>query len=841
MKEGTVNGDARGGDRESTTFTAPFLDVALPVPLLSNFTYSVPQELRGRAALGARVLVPFGRRVLTGYAVGERGETELAQVKDILDVVDESPLLSPELFELALWMSEYYVAPLGSVIKTVLPAGLVRESRMNVSLCEDAGLGKETLEGLTKAQRAVLGLLIAKSPQSLSGLRRGLARQRVAASVWSVVSSLERKGLARTEQVLKGALSGARKTKIVVLTGNRPRPGREREELLGKSKRQRECYEWMENVRSPVELDHLTKRVGFSARMVHALVEKGLLAIEEKEEEAEVPKLSPDGFGDGWASFVPTEEQRRAKERILDSVARKAPETFLLFGVTGSGKTVIYIEVLREALERGLSAIVLVPEISLTPQTISRFREVFPGSVATVHSGLTPRERFEIWRAAREGKARILVGPRSAVFAPMKNLGVIIIDEEHESSYKQEDTPRYHAREVALRRAAIEGVTVVLGSATPSLDSYYKADEGKYNLIELPERVGTGVFPSIRIVDMKDEIGRTVISEELRRAIGQRIAGKEQVMLFLNRRGYSSFLQCSTCGWVTHCDQCNIALTLHRRPLSLVCHYCGHKEDIPEKCPKCGRTSLAMRGMGTERVDREIKEMFPGVKVERMDLDTTSGKWSHRDILVKFLGGETQILLGTQMIAKGLDFPNVTLVGVVSADTGMNLPDYRATERTFQILTQVAGRTGRGEKGGLVIIQTCMSDVSVIEAVRRQDYRKFAEEELATRREAEYPPYFALANVIAMGKNEEEVRGVAWELTDALGALAGPDNGETLRIIGPAPCAHTKLKGMFRWHVLVKSRDEVRLEGLLSSFAAMWYKGKGGVRVIVDRDPMSLM
>jgi primosomal protein N' (replication factor Y) len=521
-------------------------------------------------------------------------------------------------------------------------------------------------------------------------------------------------------------------------------------------------------------------------------------------------------------------------------IARRS-DAFLLFGVTGSGKTVVYIEVLREALARGFSGLVLVPEISLTPQTISRFREVFPGKVATVHSGLGARERFEIWRAAREGKARILVGPRSAVFAPMANLGVIVIDEEHESSYKQDDTPRYHAREVALKRAAIEGAAVVLGSATPSLESYRKAQEGSYHMLELPERVGAGRFPAIRIIDMKEEDGRPVISESLRKGIAQRIGRKEQVILFLNRRGYSSFLQCGTCGWVIHCEECNIALTVHRRPLSLVCHYCNYKDDIPEKCPKCGRGSLSMRGVGTERVDREIKEMFSGVKVERMDLDTTSGKWSHRDILVKFLSGETQILLGTQMIAKGLDFPNVTLVGVVSADTGLNLPDYRATERAFQILTQVSGRTGRGEKGGEVIIQTYMSDVSVIEAVERQDYRKFAEGELAVRRDAEYPPYFALANIIAVGKEEEEVREVAWEMADALGALAGGVENEAVRTVGPAPCAYTKLRGMFRWHILVKSRDPESMEKILYEFAGTWYRGKGGVRVMVDRDPMSLM
>jgi len=714
------------GDKTSRTLTGTFIDVSLPLPLFTNFTYSVPAELRGKAQLGARVLVPFGRRILTGYAVGESDRTDLEMVKPVIDVVDDTPLLTPALYELALWMSSYYVTPLGTVIKAILPAGLARESRVNVALAGGVDINAASLKSLSRGQRRILGLLVFRSPRTLSSLRRSLTRERITGSVWSLVSSLEKRGLVTTEQVIKGDVAGSRKTRIVTLTDKRPAIGRERELLFGRSRRQKECYEWIESVRSPVEMEHLTKRVGFSPAIIRGLIEKGLVSIIEKEEEVTVPEIERDGFGDGWSSFTPTQEQEAARDEILGSVHMEHSDVFLLFGVTGSGKTVVYLEVLKEVIRRGLSAIILVPEISLTPQTISRFHEVFPGKVSTVHSRLSARERFEIWKACEEGKVNILVGPRSAVFAPMKNPGIVILDEEHEPSYKQEDAPRYHARDVAIKRAEIEGMTVILGSATPSLESFHRVSRGKHRMIRLPHRVGPAVFPEIIVHDMKEETGSPVISEKLRLEVGKRIERGEQVILFLNRRGYSSYIQCASCGWVGHCEQCDISLTLHRRPLYLICHYCDSHRDVPDECPRCGGSGLQFRGLGTERVDREIKHIFPRTTVERMDLDTTSGRWSHRDMLQKFLRGETQILLGTQMIAKGLDFPDVTLVGVVNADTGLNIPDFRAEERAFQILMQVSGRTGRGEKGGEVLIQTYLSDLNVIEAVKIHDFEKFA-------------------------------------------------------------------------------------------------------------------
>ena len=825
---------------DARAVTSPYIEVSLPLPLFNNFTYSIPDELSGKASIGARVLVPFGRRILTGYVVNDCEHTEIEQVKPILDVVDDVPLLTPPLYELAQWMSKYYVCPLGMVIKAILPAGLVRESKVRVALTEGSDMGGTSLKSLTSGQRSVLGLLVSRSPRTLSALRRALARERVKGSVWSIVSGLEKKGLITTEQVLGKDVSGARTTKIITLTDKRPTPGKERELLLGRSRRQRECYEWMESVRSPVEMEHLVERVGFPPRVIRSLFDKGLLLIQEREEEFNVPPMKQDGFGRGWSQITPTTEQKNARDEILDPPG-SGSEVFLLHGVTSSGKTVVYIEVLKKILEKGLSAIVLVPEISLTPQTISRFREVFPGMVTTVHSRLSARERYQIWMASNEGKVRILVGPRSAVFSPMKNLGLIIVDEEHEPSYKQEETPRYHARDVAIRRGKIEGATVVLGSATPSLESYYQAIEGKYRIIRLPDRFGQGTFPSIRIVDMKEESGVPVLSESLKKEVGKRVAKEEQVILFLNRRGYSSFLQCGSCGWVGQCVSCDISLTLHRRPLYLVCHYCDHREDIPDECPRCKGRNLLFRGVGTERVDREVKNLFPDTSVERMDLDTTSGKWSHRDILEKFLDGETQILLGTQMIAKGLDFPNVTLVGVVNADIGLNMPDFRAEERTFQILMQVSGRTGRGEKGGEVLIQTYLPDVTVIEAVKNHEFDTFAVEELVARENAVYPPYVALANVIVLGKDAGEVSSVAAEVTRELEILSNTLCEGALTVVGPAPCAHTRLRGMYRWHVLIKSHDQENMGRILAAFVQKWHKGKGNVKVMVDRDPMTLM
>src|SRR5215218_1138977 len=504
------------------------------------------------------------------------------------------------------------------------------------------------------------------------------------------------------------------------------------------------------------EVPHLVNELGYTYAVVNALVKKEVADIVE-EERVRDPYAGVDVRA--AVPLKPTPAQAGVIAKLVDASRSPRPGTFLLRGVTGSGKTLVYIELLREVVEKqGKTAIVLVPEIALTPQTVGRFKAVFGDRVAVLHSALSDGERYDEWRSLRSGEKRIVVGARSAIFAPLPDLGAIVVDEEHESSYKNGEAPRYHAREVAVVRAAIEGAVCLLGSATPSLESWANAQAGKYGLLELPERVQGQPMPPIRSVDLRAERKRqqqstgplqerspVILSDVLVDAVRERVARGEQTILLLNRRGYANFVQCRECGQVWQCPNCNVSLTFHRRRARLTCHYCLHEEASPTVCSACGSKDLSFRGVGTEQVERSVAESFPNARIARMDVDTTSGKWSHHEILGRVERGEVDILLGTQMIAKGLDFPNVTLVGVINADVGINLPDFRATERTFQLLTQVAGRAGRSVLEGEVVVQTSLPDHYAIRAALAHDYLGFVREELAGRINPAYPPTLRLA------------------------------------------------------------------------------------------------
>ncbi|HET7276336.1 MAG TPA: primosomal protein N', partial [Longimicrobiaceae bacterium] len=532
------------------------------------------------------------------------------------------------------------------------------------------------------------------------------------------------------------------------------------------------------------------------------------------------------------------------------------PGTFLLRGVTGSGKTLVYIELLREIVERqGRTAIVLVPEIALTPQTVGRFKAAFGDRVAVLHSALSDGERYDEWRSLRSGEKRIVVGARSAIFAPLPDLGAIVVDEEHEGSYKQGESPRYHAREVAVMRAKLEGALCLLGSATPSLESWVNAESGKYALLELPDRIGGFGLPAIQVVDLRAERKRAtsgaashqptggILSRPLIDAMRARLARGEQTILLLNRRGYANFVQCRSCGQVWHCTDCNVALTYHRGRARITCHYCFHEERVPESCKECGSRDLSFRGVGTEQVERSVGEVLPDARIARMDVDTTSGKWAHHTILGRVERGEVDVLLGTQMIAKGLDFPNVTLVGVVNADIGMNMPDFRATERTFQLITQVAGRAGRGPKGGEVFVQTALPEHYAITCATTHDFRGFAEKELQTRREPLYPPYCRLINVIVSGTSEVATQEAA-ELTSGwLAGLLKSQKITSISLIGPAPSPINRIRGRWRWHLILRSTSSPELGQVARYFFEKFElpRGKAEMRVAIDRDPVALM
>ncbi len=624
-----------------------------------------------------------------------------------------------------------------------------------------------------------------------------------------------------------------------------------RDRIFSRAPQQRALFELIESLGGSVAVEHLTERMSFSASVLKGLVARGIVELEDE-------IVSRDPFA--WRAVQPpaTHAPSSAQRAAIDAIEQGAPgDVFLVHGVTGSGKTLVYIEFLKHVLqERGKSAIVLVPEIALTPQTVDRFRAVFGDQIAVLHSALSDGERYDEWLALREGRKRIAVGARSAIFAPVANLGAIVVDEEHESSYKQGESPRYHAREVAIVRARDEGAVVVLGSATPSLESWVNARTGKYHLLTLPDRVGAARLPHVRVIDRRepgaakrkfDERGaedflRMVMSEELESAIADRLEKQEQSILLLNRRGYAAFVQCGSCADVATCPNCSISLTYHRTPERLVCHYCQHAEAPHTTCTRCGGTVMRQRGLGTQQVERLLADRFASARIARMDVDTTSGKWAHAEILDRVGRGDVDILLGTQMIAKGLDFPNVTLVGVIDADVGINLPDFRASERCFQLLSQVAGRAGRGPKGGLVLIQTRVPAHHAVVCAVAHDYGKFVRQELEGRERPAYPPLTRLANVVFSGTTEAATAELAAGAATWLHALLRKRPMPGVSVIGPAPCPVERIKNRWRWHLLIKSEHPRDLTRLGRYFLERFVPPKQvELRISLDRDPVALL
>jgi primosomal protein N' (replication factor Y) len=618
--------------------------------------------------------------------------------------------------------------------------------------------------------------------------------------------------------------------------------------LVGRARRQADAYHALARSGGTVELAHLTGQAGFSRGVIRGLEEKGLAVVEDREVERDPFATIPTGED---RAHTPTDGQSDVIRTLVSAFDAGPKEPFLLHGVTGSGKTLVYIELLEHVLAQGRGAIVLVPEISLTPQTVARFRARFGDQVAVLHSALSEGERYDAWRQLRSGRRRIAVGARSALFAPVAELGVIVVDEEHDGSYKQSEAPRYQARDMAVIRSAQEGALCVLGSATPALESWHNVERGKFRLLSLPDRVGGGTLPPVRLIDLREERKQSkekkgarseaglVLTAPLIEAMRDRLRRGEQTILLLNRRGYSSFVQCRECGDVEICPACSISLTYHRGKSRLVCHHCRHEQPAPERCPRCGSTDLSFRGLGTEQVERVVAETFPEARLARMDVDTTSGKWSHHEILGRVERGEVDILLGTQMIAKGLDFPNVTLVGVVNADVGMHLPDFRATERTFQLLSQVAGRAGRGELGGDVLIQTALPEHYAIQAALTHDYVAFATRELKERRHPAYPPMVRLVNVVVSSPNAEDAARNAEAATGWLRSHLL--SGAPVDVIGPSPSPIERLHGRWRWHFLLRSASVRALGTITTRFHAEFRVRGADVRIAIDRDPNALL
>jgi primosomal protein N' (replication factor Y) len=823
-----------------------FVEVALPLPVPRTFTYAVPPALRAAARPGARVLVPFANREKIGWIdrvveTAERPE----RAKPISAVLDAQPSATNTILRLSRWIADYYLAPLGQVIRTALPAGLTDSSTDFVSLAREP----EGIELSPQEQKLVAWLAGREGPQPLPRVRRELGER----AWWPTIRRLEAEGVVRVDTEGPRVEPPVRTRRVIRIARELPTL-LAREEAFGRAKRQREAYEMIEGLGGRAESAHLQEALGFSPEVIRQLVKKGLVETEDEVVPRDPYAAMPAGEA---PRLTPTEAQAGVIHTLVQASRTRKPGTFLLRGVTGSGKTLVYIELLREVVDRqGKTAIVLVPEISLTPQTVGRFKAVFGDRVAVLHSALSDGERYDEWRSLRAGEKRIVVGARSAIFAPLDNLGAVIVDEEHEGSYKQAEAPRYHAREVAVVRSMIEGAVCVLGSATPSLESWTNAKAGKYNLVELPERVGGQPLPPIRVIDLKaerkrvkastgplQEPGPVVLADILVEAVRERIKRGEQTILLLNRRGYATFVQCRECGLVWHCPQCNVSLTYHRRRARLTCHYCLHEEASPTICAACGSGDLSFKGVGTEQVERSVEEAFPAARIARMDVDTTGGKWAHHTILGRVERGEVDILLGTQMIAKGLDFPNVTLVGVINADTGINLPDFRATERTFQLLTQVAGRAGRGPKGGEVFIQTALPNHYAIESATEHDFVGFAERELETRREPAYPPFSRLVNVVISGLDEQATQEAAVAAADWVSGLLTSRGVKGVALVGPAPCPIDRIRARWRWHFILRGTSPKTL-GKVARYLFERYSmpaNKAELRIALDRDPVALL
>ena len=793
--------------------------IIVDVPLMQTdqpYSYRIPEEFEGMLEVGMRVHVPFGKgnRLIQGIVLGlesQSDEEEIEQdLKDIAEVLDFSPVLTQEQLWLAEELRKSVFSYKISILKAMLPGflnssydkilypleGLSQEERVRLFGSEDS----LTFSSLDLGKQAEMMRLTRKG---LLGLEyQAIDQKKVKTQSWYEVD------LAQLESV----------------------------EISTRAKKKLELRDYLLSHPESAPLASLLEF--YSREQVNFFVEQGAVTIVQKEVQRSA------AYFEGIEASQPLElnpEQRQARDAVVSAIGSHQPP-FLLQGITGSGKTEVYLQIIQGALDKGKTAILLVPEISLTPQMTERFIARFGEKVAILHSGLSNGEKYDEWRKVERGDAQVVVGARSAIFAPLKNLGVMIIDEEHEATYKQDSNPRYHARDVALLRAQYNQAALVLGSATPSLESRARAGKGVYQHLRLTQRANPlATIPEVQVIDFRDYIGQNETSNftpPLLEAIQDRLAKKEQVVLMLNRRGYSSFVMCRECGTVDTCPNCDISLTLHMDTKTMNCHYCGFSKDIPQVCPNCKSHSIRYYGTGTQKAYDELAELFPQARVLRMDVDTTRKKGSHQALLDKFGRGEADILLGTQMIAKGLDFPNVTLVGVLNADTALNLPDFRSSERTFQLLTQVAGRAGRAEKAGQVLIQSYNPQHYAIRFAKDQDYEGFYAYEMGIRRQLGYPPYYFTIGITLSHKKEEEVVKRAYEVMNILRSGLS----ETSNILGPTPKPIARTHNLYHYQILIKYRLEDELGSTLNQVLALTQERENSeLRLSIDHEPQQFL
>lgn len=802
-----------------------FATIAVELPVDGLFTYRVPAGLAALAGAGRRAVVPFGNRTVTGYILElTRAPLKdgLKGIKDIKDIIDDEPLFDEKRLRFLKWLSSYYFSPLGPVLALTHPLSANVRGIRFLTLTDAGRVAADEFSG---AERRILEA--ARKGESLATVLKRFKGE----PVYSMIARLRKKGLLSEETRLKKAKAALHEKYLSLKVPSMAALAA----LNEKASLQARLYEYLMNNNGAL-LSSAAEALGcHMGQTASALERKGLLDISERR----VIRDPLSAVAPRSHVFEPNQEQAGAISAIKSALEKNVFSPFLLYGVTGSGKTLVYLKAIEEAIKAGKKVIFMVPEISLTPWPAAYLTALFPGRVALVHSGLSEGERLDTWKEVLSNKVDIAVGPRSALFSPLKGLGLIIVDEEHEASYKQEDGVRYNGRDAALMLGKILGLTVVLGSATPSVETFYNAKKGKLALLTLKKRVMDRPLPDVRLVDLRGRKDR-LISDELKSGLVEEFSKGNQALVLLNRRGFSSTIVCSDCGHSFICLNCSVTLTLHMRPPAFKCHYCDFTVPAPESCPSCKGVNLIDPGAGTQRVEDELKRILPDMRVLRMDRDSTSRKGAVHDIIDAFEAKKADALVGTQMASKGHHFPGITLVGIVSGDTSLNIPDFRSAERTFQLITQSAGRAGRGDDPGRVVIQTLNPGHYAFKRALTHDYDGFFEDEIALRREVLYPPFARLCCLRLEGTSEETVLKAA----DSLGRLARDmikAEGGAVTALGPAPAFIPKVRGRFRHQMLLKAKDIKTLHSVTGRLKTSFEARQRGVTLIIDMDPLTVV
>jgi primosomal protein N' (replication factor Y) len=807
------------------------VEVAVLLPIRKTFTYEVPTEIQEGLCIGKRVIVPFGRRLLEGVVLGPArkvppGKTLLA----IRQVLEEPSPIPEKLLTMVRWVSDYYKEPIGEVLKCALP---IRKKKIAPQAYRLTQKGIAALEAQTLGvdELKILGMVFEKGGEISATLLRKKSRKDSKIGEWVENGLLE--------EIISGKHS-RQKQKYLIFQNNPIPPAKK----LGK--KQEEIINFLKEV-GEISWDQMKCKFQRSWPFLLQLKNWNLIRIENREAPLAFSGEEPDGWIDG-PPFILSDDQLRVLERIQSAISKGKYQAFLLFGVTGSGKTEVYLRAIEEVIKTNRQAILLVPEISLTAQMISYFRSRMQQPLAVLHSGLSRAERYREWQRIQEGRVSLAIGVRSAIFAPFPRLGIIIVDEEHDPSYKQEERIHYNARDLALVRGKLEKAIVILGSATPSLESFFNAQQGKIELLTLPSRIERRAMPEVKIVDMRcqrdPENQPPFLSQELRVALERTTAQGEQAILFLNRRGHSTFSLCRDCGFVYRCPNCSVSLIYHLSERTFRCHYCDYRILAPDRCPQCSSLNLELFGSGTQRIEDEIGKMFPKARVLRMDRDTTKKRQAHQKIYEQVRSGKVNLLVGTQMVTKGYDFPRVTLVGVLAADLSLNIPDFRSGERTFQLLTQVAGRTGRGSQAGSVIIQTYNPNHYSIQFAKNQDFEGFYRREIEFRKEMGYPPLIRLIALRMEGNSQEKIIRFANRLAERARILLHEEKKfqKGVEVLGPSPAPLARLKGKFRFQMLFKGSPWAVLHAFAEEILSFSERNRmPGVKMTIDVDPINML